>query len=103
MREGDGPVIAAGIFPGGHGSAYYWGGASRTAAQPLLPNEALLWAAITSWRERGAVRFDFGGGGPFKEKFGGTPIEVGWARHSRPAALERLRGPAATLARRRIR
>ena len=96
-----GPIVAAGLFPGAHGLASYWGGASRTAAQRLLPNEALLWQAITRWKERGARAFDFGGGGAFKEKFGGTPIEVAWARHTRPAALRHGRRLAAAVLARR--
>jgi hypothetical protein len=100
VHQDDGPAIAAGVFPGAHGAAYYWGGASRTEAQRLLPNEAMLWAAVTRWRDRGARSFDFGGGGPFKEKFGGTPIEVAWARRTRPALLGHVRGLAGAIARR---
>lgn len=90
--DAEGRPMATGLFPGlPGGTAVFWMGASRRDAQSLLPNEALMWAALRTWRDRGAVRFDFGGGGAYKKKYGGVPIEVPWLRRSRFAVLERGR------------
>ena len=91
-RTSDGVVAATGIFPGLPGAAaVFWMGASRRDRQSQLPNEALMWHAMREWRDRGAVRLDFGGGGTYKAKYGGTPITVPWLRASRFEVLERAR------------
>ncbi|MCB1040571.1 MAG: GNAT family N-acetyltransferase [Acidimicrobiales bacterium] len=91
----DGEVAATGIFPGLPGSTgEYWMGGSWRAKQPLLPNEALMWTALRTWRDRGAVRFNFGGGGKYKAKYGGSPHSMPWVRRSRVEAVERLRAIA---------
>jgi hypothetical protein len=87
-----GEVAATGLFPGlPGGTAEYWMGASWRSHQALLPNEALMWAALRTWRARGAVRFNFGAGGKYKAKYGGTPHAMPWVRCSRFAALEHAR------------
>jgi CelD/BcsL family acetyltransferase involved in cellulose biosynthesis len=89
-----GETAATGIFAGIPG-----GGASFTfqASNPdfydWLPNEALVWQALRSWRDRGAISFDFGGreiGSPtdFKRKFGGTDLTTDWLRYSKHPFLE---------------
>jgi hypothetical protein len=94
-RTADGQAAATGIFPGlPGGTAEFWMGASVRALQPQLPNEALMWAALTTWRDRGAVRFNFGGGGSYKAKYGGRPHRMPWVRRSRFAVLEHGRRAA---------
>ncbi|MEZ5322505.1 MAG: GNAT family N-acetyltransferase [Microthrixaceae bacterium] len=96
----NGRPVATGLFPGMAGStAVFWMGASHRDAQSELPNEALMWTAMRTWRDRGAVRFDFGGGGHYKAKYGGEPIEVPWLRRSRFAQLEHGRRVAQRLVR----
>ena len=91
-RDPQGRSAATGLFPGLAGStAVFWMGASPPDQQSLLPNEALMWHALRTWRDRGAVRFDFGGGGGYKRKYGGDEVEVPWFRSSRVAALEQVR------------
>lgn len=91
-RTPEGEPAASGIFPGLPGStAVFWMGAGDRDRQHLLPNEALMWHALRAWRDRGAVRFDFGGGGTYKAKYGGTPIGVPWLRASRFRSLESVR------------
>jgi hypothetical protein len=91
-RTPDGEPAATGLFPGRRGgTAFYWMGGSHRRLQPLLPNEALMWHAIRTWRDRGAVRFDFGGGGVHKGKYGGRQICVPWWRADRVAGLESIR------------
>lgn len=94
-RTPDGEKAATGIFLGVPGAgAVFWMGASHPEHQSLLPNEALMWHALRGWRDRGATRFDFGGGGHYKKKYGGTLQEVPWVRCSRIGALERGRRSA---------
>jgi hypothetical protein len=103
-RVADGTPAATGIFPGLPGStAVFWMGASHRPLQSQLPNEALMWHALRTWRDRGAVRFDFGGGGRYKAKYGGDEIRVPWLRRSRFGVLEHGRAAALQLARRRQR
>jgi CelD/BcsL family acetyltransferase involved in cellulose biosynthesis len=93
-RDADGRVIATSIFPG-HGSLmYFWGGASTREGLLNRPNEAMLWHAMRCWRARGVTRFDMGGGGDYKEKYGGAAIEVPWLRSSRSGAVALLRSGA---------
>ncbi len=53
-----------------------------------------MWTAMRSWRTIGAPdRFNFGGGGDYKAKYGGEPapsLPHGF-RRSRPALLEHAR------------
>ena len=101
-RTPDGEPAATGIFPGlPGGTAEFWMGASHRAHQHLLPNEALMWTALRAWRDRGARRFNFGGGGTYKAKYGGEPHLLPQFRRSRPALLEHAR--AAALRARRLR
>lgn len=103
-RTPDGDLAATGIFPGmAGGTAEYWMGGSYRRHQHLLPNEALMWRAMREWRDRGAVRLNFGGGGSYKAKYGGEPHVLPWLRRSRFGWLESARGVAYDLYRRRLR
>jgi hypothetical protein len=100
-RTPAGDLAATGIFPGmAGGTAEYWMGASWRRFQPLLPNEALMWHALRAWRDRGATRMNFGGGGTYKAKYGGAPHVLPWLRSSRWGAVEHARTVAADLYRR---
>jgi hypothetical protein len=90
-RDPNGTCIATGLFPAANDMMYFWGGASWRAYQHLRPNEALQWAAMRYWKTRGIRRYDMGGGGSYKEKYGGAPIEVPWLRASKYPGLELLR------------
>lgn len=50
-----------------------------------------MWAAMRWWRDRGATCFDLGGGGPYKEKFGGEPHALVRLHGSRFGALDTAR------------
>ncbi|HSV73057.1 MAG TPA: GNAT family N-acetyltransferase [Chthonomonadales bacterium] len=90
-REPGGRCIATGIFPAMNGTMYFWGGASWRPDQHWRPNEALQWHAMRHWREKGIARYDMGGGGDYKAKFGGERIGVPWFRRSRCRVLAFLR------------
>ena len=69
-------------------------GGSWRHHQQLLPNEALMWQALRTLRDRGCVRVNFGGGGKYKAKYGGDPHHMPWLRCSRVDVLERARDAA---------
>jgi hypothetical protein len=93
----DGTCVATGIFPADWSRMYFWGGASRAESRILRPNEAIQWYAMRYWRDRGVNKYDMGGGGEYKRKYGGVPVAVPWVRHSHLPFLETLRGAAQRL------
>jgi hypothetical protein len=90
-RDPQGRCIATGIFPAMNGAMYFWGGASWKASQGYRPNEALHWYAMKYWKARGMTRYDMGGGGEYKRKFGGYEIKVPWFRASKYPGIPFLR------------
>jgi Acetyltransferase (GNAT) domain len=93
-RDAEGNCIATGIFPGFNQIAEFWGNASMRSSQILRPNEAIHWYAMKYWKKRGAVIYDWGGGGSYKEKYGCTPHQVPWFTKSRYQFVTRLRDEA---------
>ncbi|MGN6693994.1 MAG: GNAT family N-acetyltransferase [Aquihabitans sp.] len=88
----DGTSGATAILPGLPGStAEYWVGASYRASHRLFPNELLMWEAMRHWRALGATTFDFGGGGPYKAKFGGDPHSLVRLHVSRAGVIDQAR------------
>ncbi|MBI5853941.1 MAG: GNAT family N-acetyltransferase [Nitrospirae bacterium] len=100
-----GRCIATGIFPAMNGTMYFWGGASWRASLGYRPNEAIHWYAMRYWKARGIQRYDMGGGGEYKRKFGGREISVPWIRASKYRSVASCRELAkwAMLFSRRIR
>lgn len=94
VRTADGTSIATGLVTGLGRLAYFWGGASWREHQHLRPNEMLFWHAFTTWKERGAEEFDFGGGGEYKRKYGAQELWLTHARWSRWQILDHLRDAA---------
>jgi CelD/BcsL family acetyltransferase involved in cellulose biosynthesis len=90
-RNPQGESIATAIFPGFGDTAYFWGGASLRDQQILRPNEALFWYAMRHWRDRGITQFDFGGGGDYKRRYGGTEVELPAFHRSRLPGLSTAR------------
>ena len=93
-KDGGGRCIATGIFPAFNDTMYFWGGASRTEFRQLRPNEAIQWFAMRHWKSRGVAKYDMGGGGDYKEKYGGREIAVPWIRQSRNGLLALMRDAA---------
>ena len=100
-RSAEGICIATGIFPGFGTTAHFWGGASWRQYQRLCPNEPLTWYAMRYWKARGLTRFDMGGGGNYKEKFGPEPVKVPRFMRSRIGLLITARHAAKKAARAR--
>jgi hypothetical protein len=90
----DGRSIATGLFPAFGRSAYFWGGASLRADQILRPNEAIFWAAMRHWRERGVQAFDLAGPNDYKRKYGGVEVYLPSCTRSRFAGLASMRNLA---------
>jgi hypothetical protein len=90
-RDREGNCIATGIFPALNDSMYFWGGASWRRYQILRPNELIQWFAMCYWKARGIAKYDMGGGGEYKRKYGGYEIAVPWGRKSKYSFLEYLR------------
>ena len=86
-RDPGGRSIASGIFPGYNRRSYFWGNGSLREHQILRPNEAIHWSAMRYWRGRGMVHHDWGGGGDYKQKYGGERVETLHFRLSRVAAI----------------
>jgi hypothetical protein len=93
-----GQCIATGIFPAMNDTMYFWGGASRRDSLGYRPNEVLHWHAMKYWKARGVTRYDMGGGGEYKRKYGGYEIAVPWIRKSRYPGLGILRSLAKQIA-----
>ncbi|HTV55088.1 MAG TPA: amino-acid racemase, partial [Terriglobia bacterium] len=58
------------------------------------PNETLHWYAMRYWKRQGVAVFDWGGGGEYKQKYGGKPLSVPWFRKPRYAFLGIMRREA---------
>ena len=72
MRDSSGSPIAASITVGAGDTAVLWGAAFDRTRADAHPNEALHWEAMRYWKAHGATRFDFGGAGDYKLKYGGV-------------------------------
>jgi CelD/BcsL family acetyltransferase involved in cellulose biosynthesis len=90
-RDSNGRCIASGIFPAMNDDMYFWGGASWRQDQPFRPNELIQWYAIKYWKQRGIRRYDMGGGGEYKRKYGGCEIAIPWFRKSKYNSISSLR------------
>ncbi|HMF96537.1 MAG TPA: GNAT family N-acetyltransferase [Vicinamibacterales bacterium] len=96
-RNPDGKCIATGLYPGMNDTAFFWGNASWRTEQHWRPNEYLHWYALRYWKARGVKRFDWGGGGTYKEKYGVEPYVVPWFYKSRYRLLTTVRNEARAL------
>lgn len=96
-RNNKGECIATGIFPAFNDTMYFWGGASWRVWQHLRPNEAVQWFAMRYWKAKGISKYDMGGSGEYKRKYGGDQLAVPWGRKSKYAVFENLRSVARNL------
>jgi CelD/BcsL family acetyltransferase involved in cellulose biosynthesis len=87
VRSPDGTCLATSISFGRNQTAVLWGAASFRGEAKNHPNEPLWWEVMHYWREKGAVRFDMGGGGDYKADYGGVITPVVHFHRSRFAPL----------------
>jgi len=83
----EGRCVASGVSIGRNRTAVNWGAAFFRADSELHPNEVLWWEAMRYWRSRGATRYDMGGGGDYKAKYGGAETPTFHFHRSRYGVL----------------
>lgn len=93
-RDPEGRSIATGIYPFHGQMGQFWGNASYGAYQHMRPNQALHWYALRRLKAAGATRFDWGGEGEYKRRYGCFEIAVPRFTRSRNRALPILREAA---------
>ncbi len=93
----EGQCIASMITVASNDTAFLWGSASWRQFQIMRPNELLMWSSMKYWKSHGIRRFDMGGAGDYKRKYGGYEISVPWVRVSKYAGLDGLRATAAQI------
>jgi CelD/BcsL family acetyltransferase involved in cellulose biosynthesis len=74
VRAPDGDSLATAITVGRNDTAVLWGAAFNRAHADCHPNELLHWEAMRYWRSKGILRYDMGGGGDYKAKYGGVEM-----------------------------
>ncbi|MGH6943351.1 MAG: GNAT family N-acetyltransferase, partial [Geminicoccaceae bacterium] len=94
VREPGGRSIASGIYAGFGSLSFFWGNGSLREFQILRPNESLHWFALKYWKGRGMRHHDWGGGGAYKGKYGGTPFTLPAFRRSRYRFIQYARDTA---------
>lgn len=95
--ESGGQCIATSLYPAFNGYSFFWGNGSDPKFLSLRPNEALHWHAMRYWQKRGGRCHDWGGGGDYKAKYGGTPFVVPSFWKSRHPILRLARDTAEKL------
>ena len=75
-RDAEGRSIATGIYPGFNKLSYFLGNGSLRQFQKANPNEIMHWYAMRYWKNRGVENHYWGGGGAYKEKYGGAQIST---------------------------
>ena len=75
-------TLATAIVVGRNRTAVLWGAAFERIPG-VHPNELLHWEAMRYWRTRGVERYDMGGGGDYKAKFGGFVEPYAWLNRPR--------------------
>lgn len=92
-----GQCIATGIYPAFRHYSFFWGNGSDPAFLGLRPNEALHWHAMRYWKAQGATQHDWGGGGAYKAKYGGTSFVAAAFWKSRHGLIRLARDAAEKL------
>ena len=95
----DGAELATAIVVGRNRTAVLWGAAFQRSLAEFHPNELLHWEAMRHWRARGVIRYEMGGGGDYKAKYGGVETPVVRFHRSRYAGLRHFRTAVRCLAR----
>jgi CelD/BcsL family acetyltransferase involved in cellulose biosynthesis len=72
VRAPNGADLATAVVVGRNRTAVLWGAAFHRSLADSHPNELLHWEAMRHWRARGVLRYDMGGGGDYKAKYGGV-------------------------------
>jgi CelD/BcsL family acetyltransferase involved in cellulose biosynthesis len=87
VRDPSGTLLATLVTVAGRQTAVLWGAAFLRSMAAVHPNEMLHWEAIRHWRAAGVSRYDMGGGGDYKAKYGGVVTPTVHFYRSRWAVL----------------
>jgi hypothetical protein len=87
VRAPDGRSIASAVVVGRNETAVLWGSAFYRSDRALHPNEILHWEVMRRWKARGALRYDMGGAGDYKRRYGAVRTPTAHAYRSRYAVL----------------
>jgi hypothetical protein len=101
VADPHGESLATVIAVGRNATAVLWGAAFHRARSDLHPNELLHWEAMRRWRAAGAIRYDMGGGGDYKAKYGGVERPTYHFHRSKYAIMRYARAAVRNLIRSR--
>lgn len=74
IRTPAGATVATGLVVGRNRTAVAWGMAYDRTNDDFHPIELLWWETIRYWHAHGALRYDMGGAGDYKAKYGGIEV-----------------------------
>ncbi len=97
IRRPSGETLATGIAVGRNQVAINWGAALPRAHASEHPMQLYWWEAMRYWRSRGALSYDMGGGGQYKDKYGSVDTPAFSFHRSRFAILHAGRAAVRTL------
>ena len=87
IRTASGETLATGVAVGRNRIAINWGAALPRANATQHPIQLFWWEAMRYWRARGALSYDMGGGGQYKDKYGSVDTPTVSFHRSRFAIL----------------
>ncbi len=87
VRTPTGETVGTAVVPGRNETAVAWGMAFDRANKQVHAVELLWLETMKYWRGRGAIRYDMGGAGDYKAKYGGEVVELVRFHRSRYRAL----------------
>ena len=87
VRTAAGRTVGTALVVGRNETAVAWGMAFDRANQEVHAVELMWLETMRYWGAHGAIRFDMGGGGGYKAKYGGAVVELVRGHRSRYRAL----------------
>jgi hypothetical protein len=87
VRTPDGRIVGTGLAVGRNRIAVNWGAAWFRADAEMHPIQLFWWDALRYWKARGVLRYDMGGAGDYKERYGSILVPTAHFYLSRYPAL----------------
>jgi hypothetical protein len=76
VRNSEGQILAAGLFPHDNGTVYLWECSSELVGRDLHPNDLLHWGLMCRAAQQGIADYDMSGYGRFNKAFGAQLVAV---------------------------
>jgi hypothetical protein len=76
VRNPEGQILAAGLFPYDNGTVYLWECSSELVGRDLHPNDLLHWGLMCRAVQQGITGYDMSGYGRFNKAFGAQLVAV---------------------------